>query len=65
MRAEEYEKLRRIGEAHWFYRGKRDIVRYWIDRFIELKDDDILIDVGMGTGTWAVEMASRCRRYTP
>ncbi|MFZ5451697.1 MAG: methyltransferase domain-containing protein [Thermodesulfobacteriota bacterium] len=61
MRPEEYENLRRIDEDHWFYRGKRDIVRYWIERFLDLKSDDLLIDGGMGTGTWAVEMASRCR----
>jgi len=61
MNPEEYEKLLQIDGGHWFYRGKRDIVRHWIDRFIELKPHDLLIDAGMGTGTWAVEMAARCR----
>ena len=61
MRPEEYEKMRRIDADHWFYRGKRDIVRYWIERFLDLQSGDLLIDGGMGTGTWAVEMASRCR----
>lgn len=61
MNPEEYKRLRNIDETHWFYRGKRDIVRYWIERFIRLSPDDLLIDVGAGTGTWAVEMASRCR----
>ena len=57
----EYERLRQIDEHHWFYRGKRDIVRYWIGRFIELTPDDLLIDAGMGSGTWAIEMAARCQ----
>ncbi len=61
MNPDEYEKLLRIDTRHWFYRGKRHIVRHWIDRYVELKPDDLLIDAGMGTGTWAVEMAARCR----
>ena len=61
MNPDEYEKLLRIDNGHWFYHGKRDIVRHWIDRFIQLKPNDLLIDAGMGTGTWAVEMAARCR----
>ncbi|MEI7435382.1 MAG: class I SAM-dependent methyltransferase [bacterium] len=61
MNSAEYSKLRQIDERHWFYSGKRDIVRYWINRFIQLTPDDLLIDAGMGSGTWAVEMASRCR----
>ncbi len=61
MNPAEYANLRRVDEEHWFYRGKRDIVRYWIDRFIKLQRNDLLIDAGMGTGTWVVEMAARCR----
>ena len=61
MNPDEYEKLLQIDHSHWFYRGKRDIVRHWIGRFIKLTPDDLLIDAGMGTGTWAVEMAARCR----
>ncbi|MEI8138715.1 MAG: class I SAM-dependent methyltransferase [bacterium] len=61
MNPEEYKRLRQIDEKHWFYRGKRDIVRYWIDRFVKLLPDDLLIDAGAGTGTWAVEMAACCR----
>lgn len=61
MNPEEYKRLRQIDETHWFYRGKRDIVRHWIDRFIQLTPNDLLIDAGAGTGTWAVEMTARCR----
>lgn len=61
MNPEEYERLARIDRAHWFYRAKRAIVRHWIDRHLTLAPDDLLIDAGMGTGTWLVEMAPRCR----
>ncbi len=61
MQPEEYDRLRQIDETHWFYRGKRDIVRYWIDHYLRLTPEDLLIDGGAGTGTWAVEMAARCR----
>ncbi len=61
MNPDEYQKLSLIDRDHWFYRGKRDLVRHWIGRFIRLKADDLLIDAGMGTGTWAAEMAAHCR----
>lgn len=61
MNPEEYERLAAIDREHWFYRGKREIVRHWIERTLDLRADDLLIDAGCGTGTFLVEMASRCR----
>ncbi len=61
MNPEEYPKLRAIEERHWFYRGKRRIVSCWMDRYIDLKPEDLLIDAGMGTGAWTLEMTRRCR----
>jgi SAM-dependent methyltransferase len=61
MNPEEYAKLDRLDRDHWFYRGKRAIVRHWIERSIALGKDDLLIDAGMGTGTWVVEMSGSCR----
>ncbi|HVS15679.1 MAG TPA: class I SAM-dependent methyltransferase [Thermoanaerobaculia bacterium] len=61
MNPEEYERLAAIDRDHWFYRGKREIVRHWIDRCVELGRDDLLVDAGCGTGTFLVEMAERCR----
>jgi len=58
---EEYTRLAQVERDHWFYRGKRDVVRDWIDRCLPLRRDDLLIDGGTGTGTWLVEMSSRCR----
>lgn len=61
MNPEEYAKLERLDGTHWFYVGKRKIVRHWIERYLKLETDDLLVDAGMGTGTWLVEMSSQCR----
>ena len=61
MNTEEYTKLDQIDRRHWFYSGKRAIVRSWIDRHLTLQLDDQLIDAGCGTGTFLEEMASTCR----
>lgn len=61
MNPEQYTRLRRIEETHWFYTAKRDLVRYWIERYIKLNKEDLLIDAGTGTGTLLVEMSGRCR----
>jgi len=60
MNPEEYTKLDRIDRDHWFYQGKRKIVRYWIDRYITLHPDDLYIDAGCGTGTMLLEMSKAC-----
>ncbi len=61
MQESEYHHLARLDREHWFYRGKRAIVRHWIARHAALTSNDVLIDAGMGTGTWLVEMAGTCR----
>ena len=32
MNPDEYTKLDRLDREHWFYRGKRAVVRHWIGR---------------------------------
>lgn len=61
MNPDEFAKLDRIDREHWFYRGKRAIVRYWIDQYVSLSADDLFIDAGCGTGVLLTEMATRCR----
>lgn len=61
MQPDEYDKLERIDAVHWFYSGKRAIVRHFIERFLQLTKDDLLIDAGTGTGRWPVEMSQYCR----
>jgi SAM-dependent methyltransferase len=61
MEPNEYENLARIETGHWFYVGKRDIVRHWIQRTHPLRQEHLLADCGAGTGTFAAEMARHCR----
>jgi 2-polyprenyl-3-methyl-5-hydroxy-6-metoxy-1,4-benzoquinol methylase len=56
----EYENLARIENQHWFYVGKRQIVRNWIQRTHPLRPEHLLVDCGAGTGVFAAEMKSRC-----
>jgi SAM-dependent methyltransferase len=61
MNPDEYKNLAQVEVEHWFYAGKRDIVRYWIRRFHPLRNTDLLADCGAGTGIFAGEMRSHCR----
>ncbi len=61
MNPEEYANLARLEETHWYYAGKRELVRRWIQRVRELRADDRLLDCGAGTGRFAGEMAAHCQ----
>jgi SAM-dependent methyltransferase len=61
MNPDEFDALARIEEKHWFYSGKREIVRRWLTRVAPSCDGGILVDVGAGTGLFAVEMQQRYR----
>ncbi len=63
MEPGEYENLDRVERRHWFYEGKRRLVRHWIARLRPLAAADTLLDFGAGTGLFAEEMASHCRVY--
>lgn len=61
MNTSEYAKLSAVEERHWFYSGKRAIVRHWLQRAGPLKASDLLVDCGAGTGRFVEEMTSVCR----
>lgn len=61
MNPEEYNNLARVEQHHWFYAGKREIVRFWINRCRPLKPADLLADCGAGTGIFAGEMRAACK----
>jgi precorrin-6B methylase 2 len=61
VKASELAALAAVEREHWFYRGKRDIVRYWIDMLIPLGHEDLLVDVGAGTGQLLLELSGKCR----
>ncbi|HRI80817.1 MAG TPA: class I SAM-dependent methyltransferase [Opitutaceae bacterium] len=61
MNAEEYTKLAEVERTHWFYAGKREFARRWLQRIRSPRPDDVLLDCGAGTGQFAEEMAALCR----
>jgi SAM-dependent methyltransferase len=61
MHPNEFTALARVERDHWYYRGKRDIVRHWIERLWPLAPDDLFVDVGPGTGQLLLELSDRCR----
>lgn len=61
MNAAEYANLDAVEKTHWYYAGKRELVRWWIERVAPPKADDVLLDCGAGTGRFALEMQERCR----
>lgn len=61
MDSAEYAKLAKVEEAHWYYAGKRQIVRHWLNALGPLRSDQLLLDCGAGTGRFAREMESQCR----
>ncbi len=61
MNHDEYRKLEALDREHWFYEGKRRIVRHWLGRFHRISADDLWIDAGCGTGRLLEEMAPCCR----
>jgi len=61
MNAAEYENLDRVERTHWYYAGKRELVRTWLHRVRRPGSSDLLLDCGAGTGIFAKEMESECR----
>ena len=61
MDAAEYTNLTAVEEKHWYYAGKRELVRRWLTRVGPPKPSDVLLDCGAGTGRFAAEMEAVCR----
>lgn len=61
MDAAEYANIAALEGEHWYYSGKRQLVRDWIIRVRPPARDDLLLDCGAGTGLFAEEMSARCR----
>ena len=61
MNASEYANLAAVEGGHWYYAGKRELVRGWIERVRPPRSADVLLDCGAGTGAFARAMEASCR----
>ena len=61
MNAAEYANLDRMEATHWYYAGKRVIVRHWLEQAGPPRPEQLLLDCGAGTGRFAQEMEPFCR----
>lgn len=61
MDAAEYANIAALEREHWYYAGKRQLVREWILRVRPPARGDLLLDCGAGTGLFAEEMSTLCR----
>lgn len=59
MELHEYHALERIEREHWFYKGKREIVEYWLDREQPFGAYELIVDAGAGTGELVAELRKR------
>jgi len=56
MNPEEYENLNQVERLHWYYCGKREIVRHWIKKSSGIRQEMKLVDCGAGSGALAASM---------
>lgn len=61
MNPAEYANLQAIEGRHWYYVGKREVVRHWLNRVEPPQRAHLLLDCGAGTGLFAQEMEQFCR----
>jgi SAM-dependent methyltransferase len=59
MRAEEYETLFRVEDAHWWYRALRRVLLWHLERFLPEWREVPLLDAGCGTGGNLAHLAGR------
>ena len=61
MNPDEYLHLARLEANHWYYAGKREFVRRWIQRVQPIRPSAMLVDCGAGSGLFAQEMSAHCQ----
>jgi len=57
MNPEEHKRLSAVARDHWYYKGKRAIVKAWLRARPCLESSPLLVDVGAGQGLLIREMS--------
>ena len=63
MQLHEYDALEKVEREHWFYKGKRELVKHWIDATVKLHRGDRIVDAGAGTGELVAELRGKYEMY--
>jgi len=59
LQQHEYIALQRVEREHWFYKGKRELVLWWLRNTVgKPKPGELLLDAGAGTGEFVKELRS-------
>lgn len=45
-----FERFYKLEEKHWWFKGRRRIIRYFLKKFLKDKNKPSILDVGCGTG---------------
>jgi len=45
-----FERFYELEEKHWWFKGRRKIIRYFLKKFLRGKNKPSILDVGCGTG---------------
>lgn len=53
----EYANLEKVERTHWYYAGKRDIVKFWIQETCGIHPNLRLLDCGAGSGAFAESLS--------
>jgi ubiquinone/menaquinone biosynthesis C-methylase UbiE len=56
VQIEEFDALEKVEREHWFYKGKRLLVRHWIERAVKFTSGGVIVDAGAGTGELVREL---------
>jgi SAM-dependent methyltransferase len=57
----EYANLDTVEQHHWYYSGKRALVRRWLERVGPPVPEQVLLDCGAGTGRFGLEIQRLCK----
>jgi SAM-dependent methyltransferase len=52
-----------VEKEHFFYRTRRDLVRFWLEKFFAGKKRPVVIDTGSGTGIMVSELGENCDAF--